>query len=313
MNRPIVSVLMPAYNAALHIREAIDSILAQTFINFEFVIINDGSQDETEAIILSYYDRRIKYYQNESNLGIVQTLNKGIKLCGGQYIARMDADDIALPNRLAHQVDFMTRHQNIVACGTLYGIFGTQTQVDVATDPQDIRCDMALFCQFAHSMMMIRKSVLEASHLQYREDYKYAEDYKLWTELLQYGDMANVPELLGYIRQCESGISIMHSEKQKILSDKVRRDYLKTMGINPQILLSEILNNETDIFTLRQVLIDYQPLAMKASIRTWLRRNFITGIKRYIRSSPIRYRYKQIVVWGSFLSLKEKVVLLLKG
>ena len=118
---PVISVIMPVYNTKeKFLREAVESILNQTFTDFEFIIINDGSDSITEDIILSYKDLRIKYLKNEQNLGIVQSLNKAVKTAKGKYIARMDADDISMPHRLEKQYEFMENHPQCGVCGT-YG------------------------------------------------------------------------------------------------------------------------------------------------------------------------------------------------
>lgn len=106
---PKISVVMPAYNAEKYIGKSIDSILNQTYGDFEFIIINDGSKDSTKEIILSYSDNRIVYLENEINSGIVVTLNKGLEYATGEYIARMDADDIAVAERLEKQIEFMEK------------------------------------------------------------------------------------------------------------------------------------------------------------------------------------------------------------
>lgn len=313
--KPIISVLMPAYNAAEYIHEAIDSILTQTFIDFEFVIINDGSTDTTEEIILSYSDERIKYYANESNMGIVKTLNRGIDLCQGKYIARMDADDVSLPDRLEKQVHRLEANPQIVACGTLYAIYGDerQTPVDVATDVQDIRYDMAIYCQFAHSTMMVRKYTLNQYKLRYREEYKCAEDYKLWTELLKYGDIINIPEILGYIRQCEEGISISNADKQKNLSDIVRKDYLNQLGVSTQVLLSDLLNKTINVDVTRETLRAYYPLVLQAKSHNWLYKNFKTALKKHLRHLPLINKIKYMSCeWKEILNYKDKLAILLK-
>ena len=110
MSKPLVSVLMAVYNGEKYLLEAIESILNQTYTNFEFLIINDGSTDSTEEIILSYSDQRIRYIKNEQNLKLIASLNKGLDLAKGKYIARMDADDISLPDRLEKQVNFLERN-----------------------------------------------------------------------------------------------------------------------------------------------------------------------------------------------------------
>lgn len=313
--KPIISVLMPAYNAAEYIREAIDSILTQTFTDFEFIIINDGSTDSTEDIILSYSDKRIKYYANECNLGIVKTLNRGIDLSNGRYIARMDADDVSMPDRLEKQVHLLDVNPQIVASGTLYTILGdgSNIPVDVATDTEDIRYDMAIYCQFAHSTMMIRKDTLDQYKLRYREEYKCAEDYKLWTELLQYGDMINIPEVLGYIRQCEEGISISNADKQKNLSDIVRKDYLNQLGVSTQVLLSDLLNKTISVDVTRETLRAYYPLVLQAKSHNWLYKNFKTALKKHLRHLPLINKIKDMSSeWKDILNCKDKLAILLK-
>lgn len=133
---PKISVIMPAYNAEQYISEAIESILNQTYSNFEFIIIDDGSTDRTVEMVQSYSDPRIRFVQNEHNLGVAATLNRGLKLATGEYIARMDADDIALRERFGKQVSFLDMHPEIAVfrhrhreiwgdtryCGLLYAL-----------------------------------------------------------------------------------------------------------------------------------------------------------------------------------------------
>ena len=103
----LISVILPAYNAEQYIKESIDSILTQSLRDFELIIINDGSLDKTEDLILSYSDNRIIYIKNEKNLGLIKTLNKGVSYAKGSYIVRMDADDVCMPNRFEKQVEFL--------------------------------------------------------------------------------------------------------------------------------------------------------------------------------------------------------------
>ena len=124
MTKPMVSVVMPVYNGSKYLKEAIDSILNQTFTNFELIIINDGSTDNSEDIIFSYQDRRIYYLKNEHNKGICITLNRGLDNARGKYIARMDCDDISMPQRLAKQVNYLERHRDVGALGTDIITFG---------------------------------------------------------------------------------------------------------------------------------------------------------------------------------------------
>ena len=117
-SQPVISVILPVYNAERFLREAIDSVLKQTFVDFEFIILNDGSTDKTEDIILSYKDPRIRYVKNEKNLKLIKTLNKGVDMARGKYIARMDADDISLPERFEKEVAYLEAHPDVavVSC-----------------------------------------------------------------------------------------------------------------------------------------------------------------------------------------------------
>ena len=113
MTEPDVTVLLPVFNGALFLHQAIESILSQSFDNFELLIINDGSSDDSEKIIHSYSDHRINYVNNGQNIGLVATLNKGINLARGKYIARMDADDISIANRLKEQKEYLDQHSEV--------------------------------------------------------------------------------------------------------------------------------------------------------------------------------------------------------
>ena len=138
---PRISVIMPAYNAEKYIREAIDSILAQTYTDFEFIIIDDASTDATASIVESYSDERIRFFRNEHNMGVANTLNRGLDLAVGEYIARMDSDDISLPERFAKQVEFMDTHTDVIVCGSNAIVFGdgiNEYKTGVSLDNQSI-------------------------------------------------------------------------------------------------------------------------------------------------------------------------------
>ena len=194
---PKVSVLMPVYNAALYLREAMDSILNQKFTDFEFLILNDGSTDTSEEIVESYGDARIRYVKNKKNLGLVDTLNKGIDLARGMYIARMDADDISLPGRLARQVDFMDQNSDMGACGTAYQYFGEADRV--ISPPGNFKESFTLLSStscLGHPTSMLRKSVLDQYALRYENEYQDAEDYALWIRMSWVSRLSSLPETL---------------------------------------------------------------------------------------------------------------------
>ncbi len=192
---PSVSVVMPAYNAEKYLREAIDSILAQTYEDFEFIIINDGSTDRTKEIIQSYTDTRIVYLENERNSGICVTLNKGLDAARGRYIARMDSDDISLPERFAVQVDYMDKHPEIGVCGTDVEVFGDGIDSHIFTQlhtPEECAAGLLFNPCFAHPSVVIRKAIIDKHHLRYKDEYRGLEDFELWWQISKYSQLDNI-------------------------------------------------------------------------------------------------------------------------
>jgi len=309
---PLVSVLMPVYNGEAYLNEAIDSILFQTFADFEFIIINDGSTDKTEDIILSYHDQRIHYYKNDKNLGIVGTLNRGLDLCKGKYIARMDADDVSMPQRFEKQVAYMNAHPNVVACGCLYSIYGKENRgaVDVATDADDVRYDMALYCQVLHPMVLMRREIFGKYSLNYKREYESAEDYKLFTELLKYGDIVNIPQILGLYRMNPDSISHKRYNTQKKLSERIKKEYLTQYGINVQYTISEIVENDSGEIVYN-TLLSYYPFVLKSSSKTWIKKNFITKLKRFVSNKNFCTKMKLIKEFNKVLSIKNIISIII--
>jgi len=227
----MISVLMPVFNAEKYLREAIESILNQSYTDFEFLIINDGSTDETENIILSYNDSRIIYVKNEHNLQIIKTLNKGIKLAKGEYIARMDADDISLPKRLKIQYNFMEAHKNIDICGTWIKTFGVTRQIwKYPINHEEIKANLLLNSALAHPSVIIRKAVFDK--FIYKDEFNYAEDYALWVEAINIYKFHNIPKILLKYRL---HINQTNKKNQINKTNKIRK-----------IILKKEVNNLTD-------------------------------------------------------------------
>ncbi|MDF2633458.1 MAG: glycosyl transferase family 2 [Pelosinus sp.] len=236
MFKPLVTVLMPVYNGERYLREAMDSIIAQTFYDFEFLIIDDGSTDNTSDIIHSYRDGRIRVIKNDINSGLVSALNKGIENAQGQYIARMDSDDISMPGRLFKQVLFMEGHPEIGVCGSWVNTIGEwyQGQLwELSTEPEEIKCRLLFCTTLSHPSVMVRKKVLETSGLRYDGAYKHAEDYKLWMELAKVTLLANIPEPLVQYRFNQNQVSSKYSHEQMAVIDRIRKEQLHALGIEP--------------------------------------------------------------------------------
>jgi glycosyltransferase involved in cell wall biosynthesis len=220
VTHPLVTVLMPVYNAETHLAKAIDSILAQSFSDFEFIIINDGSSDGSKEIIRAYDDKRIRYLENPENLKITKTLNRGIRLAKGQYIARMDADDVSLLHRLKEQVHLMDENPEIDA------LFSTITHIDdkgrqrgtwlennKALHLEEIRRTLPRENCLAHPSVMFQKRVIETYMYDERSD--GYEDYELWLRMVADGRIIhNISEALVEYRVFEG--YFLHSEKKHL-------------------------------------------------------------------------------------------------
>lgn len=228
---PLVSVILPAYNAESTILDAIDSILSQTYHNFELIVIDDGSTDSTKNTILGYNDSRIRFYSNEVNIGLIATLNRGINLSKGKYIARMDADDISLPDRLSIQLEYMESHPEVIVCGTLIKLFGCHrgrlSQIKFKKYSKDIKDALIIQCGFAHPTVMMRRSILVQNNIKYNPQYINSEDYKLWIDLSAYGEFHNIPVKLLKYRISKAQISSRGSKLQKENSLKCQNEYFE--------------------------------------------------------------------------------------
>lgn len=236
-----ISVIMPVFNTKEeYLKQAIESILNQTFKDFEFIIINDGSTNNAEEIILSYDDPRIKYIKNEYNLKLIKTLNKGLSLASGKYIARLDADDTCTEERLQKQFDYMEEHPNIGLLGTFITLLPEQKKLNLITDSKQLKIILRYGKNcLTHSSVMIRKSILDKYNLKYGEYCLHAEDYKLWTEMVQYCDVTNLPEYLVSYRLSPTGICATHQlEQQKMTSIIVLDNIINDFDCNKEFMYS---------------------------------------------------------------------------
>ena len=232
MKEPAITVLMPVYNAALYLREAIESVLNQTFSDFEFLIINDGSTDESEKIVLSYKDSKIRYIKNEVNLKLIATLNKGVELTKGKYIVRMDADDISLPHRLQTQFDFMEQHTNIALCGSWFESFGGQQGVaKYVANHNEIMTKMLYQCHFCHPSVIIRKSMLDSLNIKFDPLFTHAEDYDLFSRIGEKFELANIQEVLVKYRIHPGSVSQLNKDTQQRNSMTIKKRLFQKIGL----------------------------------------------------------------------------------
>ncbi|HEX8549909.1 MAG TPA: glycosyltransferase family A protein, partial [Cytophagaceae bacterium] len=218
----MISVLMPVYNAGLYLKEALDSILNQTYSNFEIHIFNDGSTDNSREIIISYEDPRIIFHDSCENKGYVYHLNRGISLARGEYIARCDADDYCTPDRFQLQVEFLNHNLDHGLCGSWMKTIGNDRIYKFAETHEEIVNAMINENPMAHPVVMIRKDVLKSNNIYYEQEYMPAEDYKMWATLMYHTKLYNIPKVLLHYRQHPEQISQRKAEQQKLNMVKIQ-------------------------------------------------------------------------------------------
>ncbi len=235
MPRPLVSVVMPVYNAESYLSEAIESILAQSYTDFEFIIVDDCSTDCSWEIAHNYAvkDRRIILMKNKCNSGIAITLNTGIKAAKGTYIARMDADDVAVPHRFQRQIEFLAKHPEVGVVGTAVYLIDEKGKVVgeryYHEQDSDIRRHLFRFSPFAHPTVMMVKEVVIKAGL-YNPSLVPVEDYDLWFRIGRISKFANLREPLLYYRISESGTTMKKLKEMQRGTLKVRVKAWKEYG-----------------------------------------------------------------------------------
>lgn len=219
ISAPKVSVLMAAFNCKAHAAQAIDSVLAQTFNDFEFIIIDDGSTDGTQGVLSAYASRdtRVKLLQNPRNVGIADTLNAGLQQCRGEYVARMDADDICHVDRFQKQIQFLEEHPDVGVCGTAYEMFGgsSGTCRHPQTDAEIKILHLLGNTAIGHPTALFRRSVVTQCGAAFKRDEFPAEDLWFWIRLGFVTKLANLSETLLHYRVHEGQVSMAKKRLQQ--------------------------------------------------------------------------------------------------
>lgn len=229
--RPLVSIVMPTYNMATFLLESIPSILEQDYSNYELIIVDDGSTDQTKDVIATFLDNRILYVYKDHDY--MASMNAGINMAQGKYILRMDADDIMMKGRIKLQIEFMEIHPDIDICGGGIRNFGCATgDMFPIKEHYSIIASLLLQNTLAHPTIIMRKDSINTYIQQhgslYDKEYIYAEDYKLWTCLAMEGyRFANVPEIVVKHRISEQAVTVAFAEQSSQTTDKVKKQYLK--------------------------------------------------------------------------------------
>jgi glycosyltransferase involved in cell wall biosynthesis len=223
----LISIVMPVFNAESYLDESITSILSQNYKWFEFIIINDGSTDRSLQIIQKYADcdSRICVI-SEGKLGLIAALNLGIQRAKGYWIARMDADDISMPNRLERQLEYI-KLNDLDVCGTWGKRFGSSTaNIKLPCIHDELIIDLLFKSSFIHPSIMFKKEFFD--YVQYSDGYKHAEDYHLWVEMASNGKkLGNLPEVMILYREHNHQVSSINSSEQKRVTAVIRSEYLE--------------------------------------------------------------------------------------
>jgi glycosyltransferase involved in cell wall biosynthesis len=222
---PRLSVLLPVYNAAESVARAVESILGQSFVDFEVIIVDDGSTDGSGEILRQFQDPRVRLSSRE-NRGLAESLNEALSSARGEFVARQDADDVSEPNRFQRQIDYLDRHPAVGLVGTNYVLVdehGTEMlTTNLFTHPDDLKVAQVLSNQFCHGSVMFRRTLIDDVG-EYDPAVGHVEDYDLFARMSHATEVANLPEPLYRWHISPAGISLSHSELQAAQSASIRQ------------------------------------------------------------------------------------------
>lgn len=229
---PLVSILMPVYNGEKFLAETIESVLKQSYTHWELIICDDGSTDNTKAVVASFTDSRITFVSNAENLGIVRTRNRLFDLANGDYFAILDSDDLSMPTRIEQQVRYLENNKQCGLCGTWATIIDEKNQPISTFRPpiehEIISANLLFQSSFLQSSVMIRRTAL--GNIRYSEDFPVAQDFDLWERLSHITEMHNIPQFLVHYRWFSNNISHTKRSLQINRRDNIIERQMKRFG-----------------------------------------------------------------------------------
>ena len=230
MTTPRVSILMPVYNVAPYLCEAMDSILAQTFQDFELIVLDDCSPDNSAEILDTYTDERIVRYRGEKNMGLSNVLNLGMAMARGEFIARMDSDDISTLERLATQVAYLDAHPEVDLCSCGMELFGAKQETWVReTNVEDVKITALFHSPILHASSMWRREAFERVGLRFLQEMVPAEDYDMWTRAMAAGQrLVNIPQVM-YLYRIHPSQATTQTDKTAKKDREVKTNYLRML------------------------------------------------------------------------------------
>lgn len=297
---PKVSVIMPVYNETENVlKYAINSILKQTFTDFELIIINDGSVMDIDSVINSYNDDRIRYHKNEKNLGIIKTLNIGLDLAKAEYIARMDADDISIRTRFEEEVLILDENPQVgvVASGAVK--FPSKMHIQAPQSSEDLKyLSMCYANCVVHPSVMMRKSVLDNHNIKYSDEFWHAEDYCLWMELFKHTEFYTIQKPLVLLREREDSVSSQNSLLQAQNAEIIRiKSMLHELNITDTLVEEKLINFARTKTISRQDFLIYEKILHQILEIVFEKADVVW--QKYIASSLMEYRKNiyNAIVW----------------
>jgi glycosyltransferase involved in cell wall biosynthesis len=244
MKNPQVSIIMPVYNSSSYVGEAISSVLNQSHTDFEFLIIDDCSTDDCVSVIKKFSDHRIKFYQNEKNLGYIKSLNFLLSECKGEYIVRHDNDDFSSSDRILNQVNFLQKNDDHLICGSNCRVFGRNQAVSFLPQTDaECRVYMIFNSPFYHPSVCFSRKVFYHYNLFYNSELMPAEDYDMWMNISKFGKMANLQSIEFNLRTHDNNTSLLNSQRQKKILLVLREKYFN------EILNLKIQENENNLLS----------------------------------------------------------------
>ncbi|MCK4786759.1 MAG: FkbM family methyltransferase, partial [Desulfobacteraceae bacterium] len=297
--KPKVSVLLSVYDCEKFIEQALKSIYNQTYQDFEVVIVDDGSTDKTSDILLNMKDSRTSIYRNSENKGLTKSLNIGLKLCRGKYVARMDADDISLPQRFEKQVRFLDENPNCTAVGSWCARIDSNGKIinnwRHPTGCEDIKKKLLAENSVFHGSAMVRRQPLVEIG-GYDEKYKYSQDYDLWLRLSEVAEIQNLGEYLYLSRSSQESLSVTRKEQQDKYAELAQQEALQRKNVQKSKMTSEAsLSTIIDKKDFRDSALDY---FIKAG-EELNRENFSTAIE-YMQ------QYRSMIDYSRFPRISNK-------
>ncbi len=320
---PSVSILMPVYNAEPYLSEAIQSMLNQTYADFELIILDDCSTDRSAEVVQTFSDARIVYHRNEVNSGLANNLNTGLKLATGKYIARMDGDDISLPHRLQTQVDFLESHPDIDLCSCAMQMFGADNQLWIRDrDPEQVKITMMFYSAVLHASSVFRRDVFEKNNLYYKQETFPAEDYDLWARAAFFCRMVNLPDVMYLYRMHRTQVTSTDprsaekcreiqirylSKALPVLSEKEIVDFVDgfiAYKISEIASIKSVKNHYLKIIKANASTLFFDQTLLKVRLSKYFQQQVYTFLQQYrIRSFSDLIQY-----WGVIMELRPQLV-----